>query len=194
MAGIDRIIEKIIVQAKTQATNEKTYVLSEIEKEKAEQEKRFERGLETEIHQATLTGEEEYKRVIANTMLECRKNILSTKVDVINDVFNKVLDYLINLPKDKYVDFMFTLSKKFFVKGENYIILNEKDKSKIGKQLVEKIQSEIKDITVFISEESNKSLGGLIVKNGFVQTNLTFEAILRIEREKLESEVVRLLF
>jgi len=194
MAGIDRIIEKIIVQAKTRAENEKTYVLSEIKKEKDEQEKRFERGLEIEIQHATLTGEEEYKRVIANTMLECRKNILSTKVKVINDVFDKVLDYLVNLPKDKYVDFLFVLSKKFFTKGENNIILNENDKNEIGKQLIEKIQSELKDVKVVISEESNKSLGGLIVKNGSVQTNLTFEAILRIEREKLESEVVRLLF
>jgi vacuolar-type H+-ATPase subunit E/Vma4 len=37
-------------------------------------------------------------------------------------------------------------------------------------------------------------MGGLIVKSGDIQINLTLESILRLEREKLESDVVGILF
>lgn len=192
MSGLDLIIEKIITQANTQADNEMQYAKSQIDKQLSEQKVRFDRGMESELSHAKAKGEEEYKRVIAGAMLEGRKNILNTKVDIINDVFDRALQQLSDLPEKEYVDLLVHLSETSFVKGENTVILNAKDKKNIGSKLIAKLKE--KGIDAVISEETIKSLGGLIVKNGQIQMNLTFESIIRVEREKLESEVVRMLF
>ncbi|MBN2852150.1 MAG: hypothetical protein JXQ23_05375 [Clostridia bacterium] len=192
MSGLDLIIEKIITQANTQADNEMQYVKTQIDKQLSEQKSRFERGMEIEINHAKAKGEEEYKRVIASAMLESRKNILNQKVEIINDVFSQALQKLSELPEQEYIDLLIHISKASFEKGANTIILNERDQKTIGKKLAAKLKEE--GIEVQISDETNKSLGGLIVKNGQIQTNLTFESIIRAEREKLESEVVRMLF
>jgi len=194
MSGIDRIIDKIITQANIQSENEKEYVASKIKEHEIEQEKRFKRTMESEIAHAKVKASDEYKRVIADAMLECRKNILKEKVEIVNEVFGKTLNYLTNLPESSYINMLVNLSKNILIEGENEIILNAKDNKAIGDELVNKLKSSNGKIKVTLSKTTNNSIGGLVVKNGDIQTNLTFEAVLRVEKEKLESEVVKLLF
>lgn len=194
MSGIDRIIDKIISQANIQAENETNYVLSKIEKSEKEQKKRFDRSMEGEIAHAKKRASEEYKRVIADAMLECRKNLLNEKVQVINEVFDKTLIHLTKLPETSYINMLANMAKMVLVEGENEIILNTNDNKNIGAKLVKTLKENNKEYNISLSNKTIKSSGGLIVKNGDIQTNLTFEAVLRVEREKLEGEVVKLLF
>ena len=77
---------------------------------------------------------------------------------------------------------------------DNAIILNDRDRKAIGKDLAKLLSEKASGRKVVLSDETARTIGGLIVKSGDIQTNLTLESILRLEREKLESDVVGILF
>ncbi len=193
MSGIDLIIEKIISQANLQAVNELKYVNSKIDKNFEEQKKRFKRTLESELAHAVVKAQEEHKRVIAGAMLESRKNLLQTKVDLINEVFDKTLEHLMGLSTNEKVGFLANIAKGSLLVGENELVLNSSDKKEIGSKLVKELSAD-KTKKVSLCEETIDVCGGLVIRNDKIQTNLTYAAILRVEREKLEGEVVKLLF
>lgn len=193
MSGIDLIIEKIISQANQQADNELKYVNSKIDKQFVEQKKRFVRTLESELAHAAIKAQEEHKRVLAGAKLESRKNLLQTKVDLINEVFDKTLEHLIGLSDDEKVSFLANVAKGSLLIGDNELMLNSSDQKKIGSKLVKELSAN-KNKKVSLCEETVETSGGLVIRNNKIQTNLTYEAILRVEREKLEGEVVKLLF
>jgi len=194
MSGIDRITEKIISQAELQAKNRISYAAEEAEKAKSSLEKRFERTMEHEVRKAADRGKEAADRIIANTRLEGRKKKLAARQDTVNEVFNKVIGKLAGLPEEKYIDFLCRLSIPVLDDGDNALILSSSDRRKIGNKLVKELNGRVGKGNITLSEETIKTAGGLIVKSGDIQTNLTLEAIIRLEREKLESEVVGILF
>jgi len=187
------IIEKIISQANQQADNELKYVNSKIDKQLVEQEKRFKRTLESELAHAAIKAQEEHKRVLAGAKLESRKNLLQTKVDLINEVFDKTLEHLVGLSDDEKINFLANVAKGSLLIGDNELMLNSSDAKAIGSKLVKELSAN-KNKKVSLCEETVETTGGLVIRNNKIQTNLTYEAILRVEREKLEGEVVKLLF
>ncbi len=194
MSGIDRITAKILDQAKLQAENRVDYARETAKKAEAGLKKRFNRTMEAERIKAAEEGDEAAKRVIANVMLEGRKKKLAARQDAVNLVFEKVITEMTGLPEKDYIEFLAGLALPVLKKGENELILNNRDKNTIGMKLLKMLKAKSPDMMVVVSDESVLSAGGLVVKNGNIQTNLTMESIIRLEREKLETDVVGLIF
>ena len=194
MSGIDRITDKILEQAKLQANNRVNYAKDTVAKAEASLDKRFVRSMEAEKKKADDEGNEAAKRVIANVKLEGRKKKLSARQDAVNSVFSKAVEMMAALPEKEYIAFMAGLAESVLADGDNQLIMNAKDQKAIGEKLLEAIEKKTSGMKVSVSEETITSAGGLVVRNGDIQTNLTLESIIRLEREKLEAEVVGLIF
>lgn len=194
MSGIDRITDKILEQAKLQAVNRVNYAKETAKKTEASLMKRFDRTMEAEKRRAVAEGEEAAKRVIANVKLEGRKKKLSARQEAVNLVFDKAVEKMAGLPEKDYLAFLSDLAVSVLKKGENQLILNARDHDALGKKLIKAVSEKAPDMKVVISEEIVASDGGLVVRNGDIQTNLTLESIIRLEREKLEADVVGIVF
>lgn len=194
MSGIDRITEKILNQAKLQAENTVSHANEEAVKNRQNLEKRFERTLEHEHKRAEAKGKEAAGRIIANTSLEGRKSRLAARQEIVDRVFEEVKTRLAGLPEKEYLDFLCSLAIPFLSKDDNTLILSEKDADSIGEKLVGMLMDKSKGMKIGLSDERARTAGGLIVKSGDIQINLTLEAMTRVEREKLETEVVGILF
>ncbi len=194
MSGIDRITSKIIDQAKLQAENRVNYARETADKTESSLKKRFDRTIESERKKAEHEGAEATKRVLANVMLEGRKKKLSARQDAVNEVFDKAVEKIAGLPEQEYIEFLTKLATSVLEKGENKLILNARDKKNISDKLLKKLIKENPGIKISIADEVVSSAGGLVVRNGDIQTNLTLESIIRLEREKLEADVVGLIF
>ncbi|MCK5758071.1 MAG: hypothetical protein KAH14_03185 [Clostridiales bacterium] len=194
MSGIDRITEKILDQARLQAENKVAYSKEATEKAEASLEKRFDRTMEAEKKRAIDEGAESAKRVIANVKLEGRKKKLAARQDAVNLVFDSAVKKMAGLPEKEYVRFLANIAMPALGKGKNELILNTRDRDSVGIKIIEILGEKVPDMKVVVSEETVSSLGGLVVRNGDIQTNLTLESIIRLEREKLEADVVGLIF
>jgi V/A-type H+-transporting ATPase subunit E len=194
MSGIERITDKIFEQARLQADNRVEYAREKAEKEKEALGKRLARTMEAEIAKAEAEGGSQADRIVADVMLEGRKKKLAVKQKAVANVFERALDSIVEMPVDDYADFLIRMILPALEKGENELIFNEKDAKDVGEKVLEKLSSKAAGMKVKISKERLDAKGGVIVKNGDIQTNLTLESIVRMEKEKLEPDVVQILF
>ena len=194
MSGIDRITSKIIDQARLQAENRVNYARETAEKAESNIQKRFDRTIESERKKAEQEGAEAAKRILANVMLEGRKKKLSARQNTVNLVFDRAVEKMAGFPEQEYIKFLAKLASTVLDKGENKLILNARDKENVSSKLLKELVRAHPGMKISLADETVSSAGGLVVRNGDIQTNLTLESIIRLEREKLEADVVGLLF
>jgi len=184
-----RQAEELLVQARAQAEQEREAILARGRKAAAERQERLESAAQ----------------------MEKRKLLLGAKQEMLEQVFDRALEKLCALPDEELVPLLARLAVQASSSGREQVILSPKDRSRIGKQVVlaanealaqkwggkkgallNKIMGGGAQLT--LSQETRKFRGGLILSDGDIEMNCTFETLVRLQREKLEREVARTLF
>jgi V/A-type H+/Na+-transporting ATPase subunit E len=198
MTGIERIKEKILQDSEARASSmlieAKKQAEEIIEKANAKAEQKAE-----EIKKKA-SAEAAEKLKISNSMLELemRKDILSTKQQLIEEVFQKALDSLSKMDSNEYEDVLFKLIVSASESGEEEIMLSKQDKSRLPADFSNKLNQALvqagKKGNMKISDEARDILGGFVLKAEGVEVNYSFEALLRMDRDEIEPEVAAILF
>lgn len=198
MEGIDKIKEKILEEAHLQARSN----IEKSEREaaaiiKAAQEK-AEAKKNREAEKALIESENKKNRLIAAAELETRKLKLQAKQEMIEEVFVKTIESLSNLPEDQYKNMLSDMILNSIKTGEEEIILPEKDMGKLGKEIIDTVNNKLKEknikTKVKLSTEKRNIDSGFVIKTGNIEINNSFESIIKMERNNLETEVVETLF
>jgi V/A-type H+-transporting ATPase subunit E len=198
MEGIDKIKEKILEEAYLQ-------VRSNIEKAKEEADVIIKNAEEKaaakknhEVEKARIEAENRKNRLIASANLETRKMKLKAKQDMIDEAFSKAIERLSTLPKDQYRDMLSQMIVNRIETGTEEIILPEKHKAELVEEIINIVNKKLKEKnikgSVSLSDEKRNIVSGFIVKAGNVEINNSFESIVKMERDNLEAEVVKILF
>lgn len=132
-------------------------------------------------------------RKVSAAELQGRKMLLSAKQDAIKKSFDVALNKLKSMPEDKYVDFLTNEIIKIPY-SQGTIVLNKKDREKIGEKLVKAVNDKLKAEKFTLSNDIVNSSGGFILKSGSVEINSTFETILDSIKDELTNEVANALF
>ena len=135
------------------------------------------------------------ERVESQSGLMRRNMMLQYKREAIEQAFQKALEVLCAQPSDKQVQLLSSAASK--AAGDVQIILNQKDGDAFGKQLVDSIQKQLADAgksyTVSLSSKTASIAGGMILDEGRVETNLSYEILVKNMRDELEAQVARVL-
>lgn len=138
------------------------------------------------------------ERFFAAGGMEDKKSILKTRQDTIDEAFSTALSRVADLPDDKYRLFIEDILLKVIKDDEGTLVLNKKDKQRLGRQFVDKVNGKLKSLgkkaTLELAEDDLNSCGGFVVRYGEMEINCTLEVILNMERPNLESEVATILF
>lgn len=222
MIGIEKIIEKILLEARNDAAEtierakEKSLAIAKSYSDKA-------KDAETA---AAAEAQKEADGIInrARSSVETAKRnaLLEEQARIIDDVFEEAFESIRSLPEDKYCEFLVAIAARALVEQiesekkslelygededaveiEKYeIILNKKDRDTLGTTLMEglrrtvigKVPKEILD-KVCISGEIAEITGGLILRYGDIESNCSLSLIFAHVREKLEGAVSKKLF
>ncbi|MCK9478822.1 MAG: V-type ATP synthase subunit E [Firmicutes bacterium] len=165
MAGLESIIQKIIDDATQKASS-----ITENAKIKGEQiakgaKKHISEKEETAKKLVAQTAKVRAERIIASAQLEGKKQYLAAKQALIDDVFSKSASKLAMLETAEYEKLISEMSKG--IDGEVVLLSRDKEKG---------------------------TGGGFIIKKGKVEYNFSFEALAKNAKEKLESDVISILF
>ncbi len=198
MTGTDRIINKIMEEARQNAQKN----LEKAEIEASEIMKRTHDESRQKIEEAIKKAENEARvrkeRMISVAELEGRKRKLQAKQDMINKVFDIALEFLISKSDNEYEDMLVNMIVQSCSDGDAEIVLSKKDIKRVGKNFAENINKKLINIgikgNVKLSDETRDIKGGFILKKGAIEINNSFEAIIRMKRDKLEEIVVAVLF
>ncbi|ABY93627.1 V-type ATP synthase subunit E family protein [Thermoanaerobacter brockii subsp. lactiethylicus] len=198
MQGIAKIKEKIFEEA----TEQKNRIIEKAKKEAAEiLEKARKQAVQLEAEaekKAKKVAREEKRKILSIAELEERKRYLEAKQALINEAFVSAEKKLLNLESEKYRDLVYRMILAAAVDGNEEIIVSEADKEKITPELLERVNEALKKQgkagNIRFSGEKRAIKGGFILKSATVEINCTFDYLLKVQREELETEVARILF
>lgn len=130
--------------------------------------------------------------------MEDRKNVLKMRQDTIDEAFSAALSRIAELPDEKYSLFIEDVLIKAAKDEEGDLVMNKKDKQRLGRQFVDKINAKFKAMgkkaMLKLAEENLNSCGGFVVRYGEMDINCTLEVLLNMARPNLEAEVAAILF
>ena len=219
--GLNKITDKILSESQEKANKILADAKAECDRINAEYAERADK-IRSEISTEAEKGGMEYVARIRSTAATSKRNLLlQTKSDLIDGVFESVLEQTRNLELAKYNEILIGLLSAALLEQieseetsrtlygeeealapESYeILFNQRDRDRCGKLVIEGVQ---KHLAGKVSAEKLSRLtlatqtvnidGGLILRCGNVESNCSLSILFAQLRESLESEVARTLF
>ena len=219
--GLNKITDKILSEAQAKADKILADAQAECDRINAEYAERAEK-IRSEISTEAEKGGMEYVARIRSTAATTKRNLLlQTKSDLIDGVFESVLEQTRNLELAKYNEILIGLLSAALLEqidaeetslslyGEEEamapdayeVLFNQRDRDRCGKLVIEGVQ---KHLSGKVSAEKLARLtlatqvanidGGLVLRCGNIESNCSLSILFAQLREGLESEVARTLF
>lgn len=201
-------IEKITGQIDADVQKEIDAALDQARAQAQEIEARYASQAEAQAEAIRRKGEQDaalrQERLVDVAKLEARKTLLAAKQDMVGQAFDLALKKLLELPDQEYIALLAKLAVAASRTGREQVILSQKDRSRYGKQAVTMANDMLAKKAgpraaesagmLTLAEESRPMAGGLILRDGRVETNCSFEVLIHLQRDALSAEVARVLF
>ena len=201
-------IEKITGQIDADVQKEIGAALDQARAQAKEIEARYESQAQTQGEALRRKGEQDaalrQERLVDVARLEARKTLLAAKQDLVGQAFDLALKKLLELPDQEYIALLAKLAVAASRTGREQVILSQKDRSRYGKQAVTMANDMLAKKAgpraaesagmLTLAGESRPMAGGLILRDGRVETNCSFEVLIHLQRDALSAEVARVLF
>lgn len=201
-------IEKITGQIDADVQKEIDAALDQARAQAKEIEARYESQAQTQGEALRRKGEQDaalrQERLVDVARLEARKTLLAAKQDMVGQAFDLALKKLLELPDQEYIALLAKLAVAASRTGREQVIFSQKDRSRYGKQAVTMANEMLAKKAgpraaesagmLTLAEEARPMAGGLILRDGRVETNCSFEVLIHLQRDALSAEVARALF
>ena len=191
-------IEKITGRIAQDAGREIDGILAEARRQVDEITARYEAQAQRESEEIVARGrrnaDERVERLASVAQLDARKLELAAKQEMLAKAYDLALEKLLNLPDKEYVDLLAGLAVKASSTGREAVIFSQKDRARYGKAVVTQANEKLGDGHLTMSEQTRPIKGGLILSDGDVEVNCTFETLVRLQRGEMDREVAKVLF
>lgn len=201
-------IEKITGQIDADVQKEIDAALDQARAQAQEIEARYASQAEAQAEAIRRKGEQDaalrQERLVDVAKLEARKTLLAAKQDMVGQAFDLALKKLLELPDQEYIALLAKLAVAASRTGREQVIFSQKDRSRYGKQAVTMANEMLAKKAgpraaesagmLTLAEEARPMAGGLILRDGRVETNCSFEVLIHLQRDALSAEVARALF
>ena len=135
------------------------------------------------------------ERLESAAHMEAKKQFLAAKQACLDEAFQKAQKKLLALPDDKYAELLAKMAVKASTTGKEEVLLNQKDRERVGEQVVAKANELLRRKgKLTLAEDTRPMEGGLTLRSGSVEINCAFETELRVLRENMASEIAAILF
>lgn len=198
MDGLQRITARIAADSETEASELLQHAQEDAHQKLCHYQKAADETRARRLAQGRTQAEDLIHQTVSAAELDARKRLLSVKQEMVSEVFETVLDRLQGLSDPEYIALLVRLAVKASATGEGIILLNAKDLHRHGEALVAEANQALgkkgEPARLTLSPETLPITGGLILREGRVETNCSFEAILRLAQKEMTADVARLLF
>ena len=191
-------IEKITQRMADDAQREIDEIQAAAQAQADEITKNFQAQAEKESQEIVERGrrnaDEREQRLASVAQLEARKMELAAKQEMLAKAYDLALEKLLQLPEKEYVALLADLAVKASSTKKEAVIFSQKDRTRYGKAVVTQANEKLGDGRLTLSEQTRPIKGGLILSDGDVEVNCTFETLVRLQRGEMDREVAKVLF
>lgn len=196
MAGLEKIVEQILQEAKAEADAVVNKAKTEAEQVIAkanDDAAKIKAQADEKINIEKSSGA---SRAKSSSDLKKRQAILKAKQAIINDMIDKAYDKMTTFSDDRYFEIIEKCLVKSVQPKAGEICFSKKDIARLPKDMSDRIDkiAEARGGTLTISKEHKNIDGGFILVYGGIEENCSFKAMFNAEREKLADKVNTFLF
>ena len=190
--------EKIIAHIQADAAAQADAILAQAEQQCAEIREGYERKAKDayaeKIRAGVKANQDRLESVERLARMEGRKSVLALKQDMVSKSFDLAVDKLVNLPEEQYVALLAKLAAQASVTGDEQVVLNARDREKIGPAVVAAANARLSDGKLTLSDEVGAFRGGLLLRRGSIEANCTVELLVELCRGDMAAELAKVLF
>lgn len=196
MNNIESIIKRIADDAQAQAQQKIDEAQAEAKQILADYEQQAKTLSQQTQERAQKEAAVIAERVESQSGLIRRNMMLQYKRQAIEQAFQKALEVLCAQENDKQVELLSSAAAKY-ITSDAQVLLNEKDSAAFGQSLIdaisEKLKAQSKPYAISLSQKPASIQGGMILAEGNIETNLSYEILIKNMRDELEAEVAKVL-
>ncbi len=194
MSGLDRIIEKINADSDEQCRATIAQAEKQAREIAEEAEKRGNKLAEETAAAAQRRAQSILAMSEANVRQIERKAELAAKVRAIDEAVDAAYDALCSLPADEYFDALSRLAVSNAGSGRGVMRLSKADLARVPSGFADKINAQLKDGSVELSQEAANIENGFILVYGDIEINCTFKALISAQRDAIREKVCSVIF
>ncbi len=181
------IKKSILDEAHKQAEECRLQGLKEVERIKSSWEEKAKERKKELLEASKKKAEQEFLQAEFQVQNKIQSQVLRKKQEILDQVYNSVLDRLSQLDEGQYIELMEELIKS--LPQESAYLVSASGKSKWLKKALEKSCCNHK-----LSSEEIKSRGGFIFQSDQLEIDCTFEALLEKTKRETLSVVAEKIF
>lgn len=194
--------EKIIAHIRADGDAEAKKIIDAASKQAEEKRAESFKAALSEYEKLMQAGNAECEDILSGSRriaeMEAKKSVLSVKQEMISAAFDAAREEIVNMPRDKYTQFLARMAAEAAASGMEEIVLNARDKAEVGKAVCkaanELLSAKGTPGKLTVSEDTADISGGVIVRFGGIETNCSIDALIRQRRNGLSTEVAAALF
>lgn len=190
----DQVVEKILAEANAEANK----ILRQADDELFKQQAGFDAQLKSFKDEtdrlAKESAEDKKMRMMAGARMQVSQEILSAKHAVIETVFAKAAEKVLQLDDNSYLALMEKLLIKAAESGDGQVIAAVGEK-RVNADFVKRVNARLGDKGhLSFSGEKCPGRAGFVLRRGNIDTNSTLDVLLGQAKSELEIKIVRELF
>lgn len=192
----EQVVEKILSEAQAEADKIKSEARDKAAAQEAElaaKLKNFRKETKTLAQKA---AQEKTRRMLAAARMDTRKELLSCKVALLNEVFDKAREKIKELPEEQYHEFVESLMHKAIESGDEEVVIGAED-SRFSNGLIKRINRKLGPGfkgNLQLANDTADIDGGFILRRGNIQVNVSVGVLLAEAKEQMEIELAVELF
>ena len=195
-------IEKITARIQADAQQEIDAVLAEANRQAAEINARYAaqaKQAEAEIlEKGRQSAAELRQRRNSNARMDAKKQELAAKQALLDEAFQLAYQKLTPLPEGAYEELLANLAVRASTSGKEQLIFSQADRAALGGKVTAKANGLLakagKTAELTLSPNAGDFQGGLLICDGDVEVNCTFETLVRMARNEIVGDVTKALF
>lgn len=191
--GFSEIISKLILDYEVQKKQIEKELDEKIMAKKKEIEREINSLYEAKTKEIEKQIEEKNHSRFLSAKLQQKNLVLKTKRKIIDNVFEKAYQEICEMDDENYLSILIKLIERYSENKDEVILLSSKDYSKFKDILRKKLEEKKYKFKNILS--SDKFDKGVIIYNEEkkIETNLSFESIMKRKKESLENHIGKIL-
>ena len=159
----------------------------------------IELGLHEVVKRDTLAkAEKQLARDQGAARMAARRQLLETKQSLVDAAFRQAEQQLLSLPEAEYIKLCAQLAAQASATGYEALIFCEADRKRVGQAVTEQanalLQKAGKPAELTLSAETRPMCGGVVLKDGLIETNCSIGTMISGLRPALSGKVAACLF
>lgn len=194
MTGLEKILDAVSANGKESAKRLFSAYLEKSDKLKSSIIKDAENDGKTMISNAEISAGEIINNAYSAAKLEAKKSILSLKDELIEKAIQRAVDKISVLDDTEYFLYMYKSAVCRLKVGDCLISFNERDKSRMPTDFIERLNSAKDECSVKLSESAVNIVGGFILDFGDIYEDFSLDGLIEEKRDEIRQEAAEILF